>query len=280
MINAQKNKISVGFGAELSQYEIPNINGLWSKINPNFIEPDLLDTSYKSYNGTRFSSNVKLNYSIQLVNQIKESKFSFAPRFNISYGQGLASYNIWNKSESFIYDTLTSSSTGEKFYLDSTVETGRYFSVYSKAICLKLGLILDYQISNSFAFYTGLEFGLAHHFSINQENNTYQNYNKRFFENSNYYSSYNSISNENISYNKYNASFYPIKVSQFILGIPVGVKFRLSKKENIFQHFLISYEYNFNQSFFKIRSNINDKQELAKLQQMQHSHFLRLIYEL
>lgn len=275
-------KFQVGFGTEIFMFKSTNFDNLWYKLNPNFNEPDQIDTSFKSYSGVQHSTRSNYKLTFQIKNQIKKSKFSFAPRLDLSFGDGLSFHQDWHKTSSYTYDTLTSNSTGEEFYLDSIVFENHTFSYSSKAIGLKIGLNFDYAISKRFTLFSGLTFGSAFNFSHTEINNYYSFYNKEIIGNTFYSNSgsYGINTSERVQYDKTNAMFYPIKVNQMFLGIPIGLTFRLSKKENLLNHFLLSYEYNFSQSYFKIRSKIDYNIEIAKFKQYQHSHLFRLIYEI
>jgi hypothetical protein len=277
--NTNQLKFQLGIGPSYSFFKDPNFSGIWNSINPNFDEQSLLNAAYHTSMGDYYSTNSKFNIGFQGIKKVKESRFYFAPRVDFSYGEGLQSFQYWQKIESYVYDTLTSSATGEKFYLDSSIISGKDFMFRSKSVALKLALNFEYDLGKRLSIYSGVEFGFAQNFSIKQENNSYTFVNKRYFEEGLYFSPYEYVSSESIEYNKYNAMYKPLKVNQIIFGIPIGLKFRLSKKDTFLSRFLISYEYNLNQSLFKINSKLSDKQEIAKFQQTQHSHLFRLLYE-
>jgi hypothetical protein len=274
------SKFQIGIGNEINFSQDINLNGHWSKINPNFVEPNVFDTSFHSSNSKYYSSNSNLKLTFQFSKKTKNNKFYFAPRLDFSYGDGLSSFQSWHKNRSFIYDTLTSNSSGEEYYLDSSIFESRSFSYFSRAIGLKLALNFDYKITNRWTLYTGFAFGFSRHFSHTQINNYYSYNNKQEFENSILTSTRYSISNESVQYDKTNAMYFPIKLNQYIFGLPFGIKYRLSTKNNLLSHFLLSYEYNFNQSFYKMSSKTSAYDFDLKLKQIQHAHFLRVIYEL
>ncbi|MFN5417151.1 MAG: hypothetical protein ACK5B9_08855, partial [Flavobacteriia bacterium] len=176
--NSKKLKFQFGIGIESNFFKVPNLNGKWNDINPNFTEPSIEDTAYKSFDGNLHSSNTRYNFSFQMKQNLKNSKFSFAPRINFAFGEGLRTSQSWNKSISYSYDTLTSNTSDQKLYLDSTVFEEQHFSFYSKSISCRFGVNLDYEFSNRFTFYAGIEFGIAKFFSIS-ENNIHNTYYKK-----------------------------------------------------------------------------------------------------
>lgn len=264
-------KFQLGFGIENAYYNRIDLNDKWNKINSQIVEYDIGDTNFKGLNSNYSTNDIKLNLDFQYLLSIKKSKFLFSPRLSYNYGEGLNAHQTWLKSTSYRRDTLSSSQTGEQYFLDSNHNEMYNLSFFSKAHQVKLGLNFDYQLSKQFLLYTGFEFGFQ--FLVNTQIREYytSSYNIEEFNSSNQ-NFYVGFSNLDKSITTQAKEFSTPKINVYSYALPIGIKFRLSKKENFFQNFLCSYELNLNQIHYKFGNSLQIKKP-------QQSHLLRLIYE-
>lgn len=264
----KKIKCELGFDFQMQIDRGINLQGHWNEFAPDFVEPTMSDTAYKtnSYNGYS-SSMVRPNVYFQVKIPTRFERFSLVPRFNYTMGSGLNSYQYWFKSSSYNTDTLTSSKTGAMYFLDSTVTNYKSCSVYGDAHIVKLGVSGNYQFGKRFYCFAGVDFGL------NLSSKTY------FRTSESEYSTTETAGNGYITVDfQYDESKtkagegHANKVNSSMISVPIGIKMCLGTKDNLWSHLYVSYEYFFSKQYFKTSTDF-------KFSQNHHTHALRLSYQ-
>jgi hypothetical protein len=263
-------KFELGIGMEISQYQLLDLSNNLSYIDSKIIEPNSIDSNFKSDNHFFRSYNTKLNIHLSYANQITKTKFIWSPRISYSYGEGLKTYQSWYKSTSYPYDTLTSSLTSEKYYFDSNINETKNLFIRSFSHTIKTALLIDYQLSKQFYLYSGFEFGMEFHNKIQIAGFDTKSYAIEQF-NANQ-DSIGLFSNSNNSISTTGTIYSAPKIQAFSIGIPIGIKFKLNKNDNFLKNLLCSYEFNLNQIYYTLNETLSVKKP-------QQSHLLRLIYE-
>ncbi|MFT7343729.1 MAG: hypothetical protein ACI9XP_000304 [Lentimonas sp.] len=133
------------------------------------------------------------------------------------------------KSEAGRYDTLTSSSSGEEYYIDTLNSLSYYYSGSAQMVGLRLGYQIEADYKARLHFFAGVNyvfrFSTQARASIGKSEYTYSS-NGSFEQVNNQSQNYRSISNDV-------AMGSPIMQS---LSIPMGLDFRLSKSNSFFKN--------------------------------------------
>ena len=235
------NDVYVQVGGNLGMSRHGTLNE-FKKLAPN---SDLLNkisgdvSFYKGYNNENVSFISSVGFKIR--NKEKTDYLdNLSFRVGISYLNGTSLSGYFNINETNGYDTLTSSVTGNTFYLDS-VTSHSFNAKYSyDQVRLDMNVLFSTQSESRWSLYTGM--GISFGMSINAE--TTISYNKNeprpFYEPSlqqsspNYYSSTYRAEKTELYRNQTNigASAY----------IPMGVDFRFGNKKEFWKHLHLFYE--------------------------------------
>lgn len=264
------NKFYFGTGLELNFLQHVSFDDKWSVFTLDFVEPDKIDTTMESSTGFQTLYDVNLNFFLQYSRKIKNSKFSLSPRIVFSHVGSTLFSQSWSKATNFTYDTLISTNTGEKFTLDSIYyqKTHLYYSTKSRDF--RFSLLLEYQLSNRFRFYSGIDyFKQVHRYSQTEklDSDSYKIENFEDELNPNFHSNTNT---KQISSNSSSVSSFSIKTNG--IGIPLGLTFKLNKDDKFITNFYLNYEFSLNQIYYSYM-----KKSLTN--SVQKSHFLRFVIE-
>lgn len=266
-----KIQFSAGYAVNFCTYcPQHDFDDKWTNFHAELESPVLKDSSFVAGYPVLPSTQEHFNLSVQ--KQFKKSKFSFSPRISYSNGYAIYGQQNWTKASTTIIDTLSSTQSPYPIYLKQ-VEIEKISYEYSGNLhSFLLGALADYQMNNFFTFYTGLEFGMG--FSTkNRIGNTYTKYEEGIdvihYENTNYSELGFFTSYSESSYRTYSTKGFLHTTA----NLPLGVKVRLSKKENFLRHFSVSYE-------FRLQRSTSYIKELYQLTREYHSHLARIIYEL
>jgi len=167
--------ITLGFNWGIADQHLLNLsNNTWNKYTPSFVIPaDSLNFSHGNYLGYGINSIVQGSIHFSYHTKLLDSK-RIRSSVGIVFGGGsnFQSNQNWYRSETIRLDTLTSSQTGEQFFVDSTSEhsIGRTFVSDEFTI----GLSQHFQTDPTRRFSLHLSFIAQYGFSINSKMTTYE----------------------------------------------------------------------------------------------------------
>jgi hypothetical protein len=187
--------------------------------------------AYYMYSGS-FSISSMSYQSIQLGLSLK-AKPSSIWRIGINHGSTALLSKGLSRSEIVRYDTLTSSQTGEEYYIDSTYSESYFVNYGSKQLRFETALIFGTNKEKRWSIYAGL--GLSFGISYNSETMIS-------------YSSNSGVSGVNSTYDT--AGDYTSKSENFrnkmnsssSIFIPMGVDFRIGKNRDFWNRIHLYYE--------------------------------------
>lgn len=194
--------------------------------NSTILQQDFSDYEGWSYQSFNSDSELGILTGISI-----KGKTNSQLRLGLNYG---ARHNMWSnyyESESYIYDTLTSSQTGQQYYLDSTVSKSLSMDQSAELINLDASYIFRTNQENRWTFFIGLGMNIGIGF------NSITTIHKNQFSTSpnNYGSPYDNTGTE----------FESIKNQNYFassLFIPMGLNFRIGKKSEFWQKLHFFYE--------------------------------------
>lgn len=173
------------------------------------------------------------------------------PKLAITFGAFNNMYlsNNFAQQRRFRYDTLTSSQTGDQYYIDSIYQINRHRSFDAKMISFGIGAHFEKAITKRFSAEFG--FDALYTFSMNSRVTAYE------------FTSSGTTTNAN-SYDNYSYGYYgsgnnipvndavKMNVSVFSLQLPIEFQLLLSTKENIFKQIKLGVTYNSTFSFAQL----------------------------
>lgn len=224
-------------------------------------------SDYYYYSGHQAEGRASFLVGIDFKNK-ETGEFGGTPqlRVGLTYSSGVSlSYNLWNETRT-TYDTLTSSRTGNKAYVDSIYSESYAMDYSTENLMLDVSLVFKTNPDARWSLYGGI--GVAAGLSFNARTfvSEYQ---------------YSSISNQGQYYDKYYNDNYDgndeyesfRNENTFLLTgyIPLGVDFRIGKKSEFWKRTHL---------FFELRPAINYSHipELGNYVQgsLQHSFGIRI----
>jgi len=143
----------------------------------------------------------------------------------------------YSKSESFRYDTLTSSATGNQYYIDSVVNSQYEMQYSTEHIGLTASLQFSTNPENRVSFYAGA--GLVAAFSVSNSTKLTRIEFENFSSDDVYYTRpvYSSSNYD------YESGYYSNKASTLVsLGIPLGLDFRIARAHHFWSMIHLVYE--------------------------------------
>lgn len=161
-------KITLGFNYGYGDANSMNLSDqLWEKYTPTFVIPtDSLYSQPSNMMNYGITSFMQGTVHFSYRNRLLDSK-KIRSSIGIVFGSGStnnANQN-WNKSESFRLDTLTSSQTGEQFFIDSISNRSIGRRIESNEFVI--GLSQHFQTDPTRRFSLHLSFIAQYGFSIN-----------------------------------------------------------------------------------------------------------------
>jgi hypothetical protein len=173
------------------------------------------------YKGTMPGSNSSSSLMIGL-NVSKNPNAQLRLGFN--HRVGIYAHTNYYKNESTPYDTLTSSQTGEQFFVDSTHTTSLYANGISEYLGVEGSMIFRTSNEERWSFYAG--FGLSLGFCFNNRITVIQN---EYNFVSGYYGSSNYADNTKTEYLKSDGYL------STTLFFPLGIDFTTGKKRDFWK---------------------------------------------
>lgn len=239
-------------------------------LAPNSV---LLNNNFDGYKSSSNFSNNGTEVSIMLGIRFRDKQktnYKTSPllRLGVSYYSAITSVGELYKEDRKRYDTITSTKTGQSYYLDSGTTNRYFFNYRSNQIRLDGSLIFRTHPEERWSLYSGI--GITTNFSV--QANTEINYNKSSgtkivdslgHSSSNYYYLKAEKTETEKHRNKMNFG-----ASTFI---PIGIDFRVGKKNEFLKRTHLFYE-------FRLGINLTSIPELGIMTTVskQHSFGLRI----
>ncbi|MBU3662108.1 MAG: hypothetical protein FGM41_02790 [Bacteroidetes bacterium] len=224
-------------GAQL--YSVPNYQlSDIQKLAPNskILSKDL--SGYNSnYWGNNYNNEGAAIFSAQLAFKKNKEKVSTTPnpiyRMGISYGSFNTLTDQRYKTTSTPYDTLTSSRTGETFYIDSFYTQGVIASQTRQQLKVEGAVIFQTETQRRLSFYAGVAASVGVSFNAETRISEYE-YAYGAGYNTFFYTSNFGMNNTETFANK---SSWTAEV-----GIPLGANLRLGKTTPLLNQFNLFFE--------------------------------------
>lgn len=207
--------------------------------------------NFSKYIYSRSQFGVQFGYTKPL--KTTSNRWQFSTRFGYNSSESMNTYNYSGRDSTFRYDTLTLSSTGEQFFLDSVHTKGYLRSVDSghEHIARMQG-IFRYQFKPRFSGYVGVGLGLG--FTTNQRAELTE-FNAKSAEEL-YFSEFMGYhltgTNQTSTSTQIKTREFGTSFSSIYFQIPVGLDFQLSKKSEFFKKMSLGLELNYQYSTFRI----------------------------
>lgn len=218
----------------------------YRSFHPNspILNKDLSNLSNSNDTYYNTSPLFNLNYGFRLK---KNTNLERKIRIGISYRNYSSDNNGYYYSDSNPYDTLTSSQSGEEFYIDSSYTESLFFESYGQQLGLDFAYLFYTNPNGRWSFYTG--FGAELGIGFNNKLNIVQTSYSGTSYNSNYYAPY---------INDYETNFYEEETYNQNntyygrLYAPIGLDFRISKKHEFWKRMHLYTEF---KPMVEIKSN-------------------------
>ena len=228
--------VSFSFGESFSN-RIQFNETTWEKYASDFSKPKPEDGFSSNYTNSEVSFSfahisIGKTYSNPFLNRRK-----IVPSFHVLFGLGggIHAEEFYYKTSSVRYDTLTSNSTGQEYYLDSTINEGRGRSFNSRQF--QIGIGNEYQTNPLKIMSLRIGLSLLYSFSVDQSI-TFSDFR---YSSPNYFGDPNGTS----STSSYSTSYQGRgpRVNAFHVQLPIGVDFRLSRRNLVFKRMYLGLEY-------------------------------------
>ncbi len=198
------------------------------KIAPQSI---LLQQDFSGYNSGDFNSIFSQNSSNLMLGLSFRDKPGMTLRAGVGHSnRAILGVSLGN-SERFPHDTLTSSQTGQQYFVDSVVNRGVYANYNSQFLSFETALIFRTNSEARWSLYggVGLSFGVG--FNGRTDVSRYE-----------YWSIESPIAN-NYGNTHYESESIPSENSFFYgVNTPLGVDFRIGKKREFWNRIHLMYE--------------------------------------
>lgn len=227
---------------------------VWNNAVPNFNQ---VESGYTALN----QSGYQWNYSNPFT--YLRGTFGFGnttndawvkPKLAFTFGgfNNIYLSDNFSQEKRFVYDTLTSSQTGNQTFVDSVYQINRHRNFEAKMISFGIGAHFEKAITKRFSAEFG--FDALYTFSMNSRVSAHEYASSGTTTNtvidsyySNYYG-YNYGHGKNLPTNE----SAKMNVSVFSIQLPIEFQLLLSTKENIFKQFKLGVTYNPTFSFAQL----------------------------
>ncbi|MGV3611549.1 MAG: hypothetical protein ACO1N0_11405 [Fluviicola sp.] len=224
-------------------------NSEWDRMTPGFDIPDSLKPSYSGPNFNddirTFSNGSYYMFSFSFINGARKRegrKFLATTNIHLGYGPEVAATKYWYHENKQIIDTLTSSQTGQEYYLTGNRNQTIAKTYRSQTIVIGVGQHIATNPARLFQFETGLDLlflasvsnkvraSYVDTYSIEglpeDNNNVYPNY------------PYQTVDENRVE------SFNGNLTTGLIMRIPLEISLKLSKKSPVASRMRIGAELN------------------------------------
>ena len=183
------------------------------------------NTSDYSINNSTGAYNFLLGFRLKEKNSNK-LKANPVFRLGFTYLQQMSLYKEYHRKETFAYDTLVSSQTGQEYYVDSVSDQNYYLENLSDVLALELSTNWSTRPDKRWSFFGGV--GISGGLSLNSVTNiSYQRRSKLESGNDGDFN----ISNSGKGFFESKDEMYTNKANSFYAAFfPVGINWRIGKR--------------------------------------------------
>jgi hypothetical protein len=233
-LNAQEEKPAVRISevqlltlADYSKTPFGTLQDM-QKIAPQSI---LLQQDFSGYNLGSYSSIFTQNSFNMMLGLSFRDKPGMTLRAGVGYSDRTLQGVSLGNNERFRHDTLTSSQTGQQFFVDSAVYRGVYAYYNSQFLSLETSLIFRTNSEARWSLYggVGLSFGIGFNGRTDVTRHEYWSIESPISTN------YGNVLYESESISSRNSFFYSVNT-------PLGVDFRIGKKREFWNRLHLMYE--------------------------------------
>ena len=196
----------------------------------------LLNNDFSTYSAGKSFNSAHSNLFSMMVGFKCQSKPNSSLRLGITYISGTSLGTSFNKETSSVYDTLTSSQTGQTYYLDSVTRKTYSMNYSYQQIRLDASYLFRTNPEERWSLYTGIgaSFGLSF-------NNTTQ-IDYRSFSHGSSFTDQSGSNGSNNTKDTQTESFQNKSTYGFTAYVPMGVDFRIGKKREFWKKIHLFYE--------------------------------------
>ncbi len=209
--------------------------------NSEMLNKDFLDYKYTSKPNMVFNGTFSVLLGINIPNKEK-TKYRNNPqiRMGFTYFSGMGLYGNLYKRETKPFDTLTSSQTGEVTYIDSVLERNYNINYSAEHIRYDASIIFRSDPKYLLTVYTGL--GITAGCTFNAETKIeYSEFRGAEERTSNSYES--NGYNYSLNSNEKSEIFTNKNSYSFSVYVPLGIDFRLAKRNKFWRQIQLCYEF-------------------------------------
>jgi hypothetical protein len=229
-----------------SELPINFSSAVWNNAVPNFNQ---VETGYTAVNLSGYQWNYSNPYTYL------RGTFGFGnatndawvkPKLAFTFGgfNNIYLSDNFSQDKRFVYDTLTSSQTGNQYFMDSVYQINRHRNFEAKMISFGIGAHVEKAITKRFSAEFG--FDAIYSFSMNSRVSAYEFKSAYTTQSSNsmfsYYDNYNSYYGQGKNIAVTDAE--KMSVSIFTLQLPIEFNMVVSTKANFFNQVKLGVTYN------------------------------------
>lgn len=184
------------------------------------------------YTGNHSAARASFLVGLDILKDGTPGKFAPQLRVGLTYSPGIFLTYSFNKDESFPYDTLTSSQTGNHILVDSVNYQGYSFGYSSDNLLLDISIVFKTNPLARWSLYGGI--GIAGGMSLNATTTAHYYENYHLTSNND---NYTPLNNEFRDYSSHNQDEIFRNENSFLVSgyIPLGVDFRIGKNKEFWK---------------------------------------------
>lgn len=216
----------------LNYYSIDNISlNEISNFAPNSAILSKDYSGFNNNNNTNYGTYLDQSLSAMLGISFKNKPKTLL-RIGLNYQNKTNLYSHYYREDTYTYDTLTSSQTGQQYFLDSTTLKYLYMYQGSQQVHFDASFIFSTDPTARWSLYGGVGVLIGISFNSYTALSYGEAYSSNEYSNSNYYSSDNSLFERFHNKNYMSSSVY----------LPFGVDFRIGTKRPFWNRLHLFYE--------------------------------------
>lgn len=246
------SQVSIQFG----NYGVSNNYGgsleEFKSLSPN---SRFLDQNFDDYDQTFFKNGMDFYSTFGIHSTFdwnsKNEKWAYLnPQFRFGITSGKANFinGSLSRSRSHRIDTLVSNQDGEEYYIDSVCNENYLLSYDANFLVINASLIIGSNPKSTWRIYGGLGLSLGMNYNAKSKVEFYSSYSYEGLERfggETYSDEWDESTN--VEYHSNNG----LGLS-FMMSMPIGVNFRLSKEKEFWRYNSLFYEFQPGVSFFDV----------------------------
>lgn len=235
--------ISNNYGGSLDEFK---------SLSPN---SRFLDQNFEDYDQTFFKNGMDFYSTFSLMSTFnwnrKNEKWAYLnPQFRFGITSGKANFinGSLSRSRSHRIDTLVSNQDGEEYYIDSVRNENYLLSYDANFLVLNASLIIGSNPKSTWSIYGGVGLSVGMNYNAKSRVEFYSSYSYEGLERfggETYSDEWDESTN--VEYHSNNG----LGLS-FMMSMPLGVNFRLSKEKEFWRYTSLFYELQPGVSFFDV----------------------------